>query len=197
MAEPTGPPGTQATPQDDSPAAREKAQEVAGQAQEKAQEAAGRAQEMMREQVDRRSTEAGERVSGTAQDLRSVGEELRNQGKETPAKLADQGAERIERLGSYLTESDSDSLLSDIEDFGRRQPLAVLAGGLAIGMVAARFLKASSSTRYRSRFPAQSSTRELGTSRPPTVEPGLPAEPVATPVGISQEAPAPDPALRR
>jgi hypothetical protein len=197
MAEPTGPPGTQAIPQqDESSEAKEKAQEVAGQAQEKAQAAASQAQEKLREQVDQRSTEAGERVSSTAHDLRSVGEELRNQGKETPAKLADQGAERIERVGSYLSESSSDKLLSDLEDFGRRQPLAVLAGGLAIGMVAARFLKASSGSRYRSRMQLEASTREPRYQPPPAV-PEIPAEPVGAPAAPPPGTPVGDPVLGR
>src|SRR5829696_6083120 len=123
--------------------AQEKTQQVAGQAQEKVQETAQQAQGMMRDQIDERSTQTGERITSTANDLRSVGEELRNQGKDTPAKLADNAAEKTEQLGSYLSEADADRLLSDIEDFGRRQPWVVLAGGVALGVVGARFLKAS------------------------------------------------------
>src|SRR4051812_49519535 len=109
--------------------ATERAQEVAGQAKDKAQEAAGQAKGRVREQVDQRSTEAGKQVSTTAGDLRSVSEELRKQGKDTPARVAEQAAERTERVGSYLTESDADPILDDVEDFARRQPWAVLAGG--------------------------------------------------------------------
>jgi hypothetical protein len=127
------------------------AQEVVGQAREKAQEAAGEARSRLRDQVDHRSTQAGERISSTGSDLRSVGQELRNQGKDSSARLADQAADRVERVGSYLAESDADRVLGDIEDLGRRQPLAVLAGGMVLGIVAARFLKASSSRRYQSR----------------------------------------------
>jgi hypothetical protein len=128
---------------------REKAQEVAGQAQEKVQQAAGEAKTRMREQVDQRSTDAGQRVQATAGDIRSVGEELRKQGKEQPAKLADQVAERAERMGGYLERSDGDTILRDAEDFGRRQPWAVMLGGLALGFAASRLLKASSSNRYQ------------------------------------------------
>src|SRR4051795_373114 len=131
--------------------ATERAQEVAGQAKDKAQEAAGQAKGRVREQVDQRSTEAGQQVSSTASDLRSVGEQLREQGKETPAKLAEQAAERTERLGSYLTESDADRILSDVEEYARKQPWAVVAGGLVLGFAASRFLKASSSQRYQQR----------------------------------------------
>lgn len=162
MNDPGSPPASGSQTQES--AARDKAHEVAGQAQEKAQEAAGKAQDMVREQVDQRSTQAGERVSGAAEDIRSVGEELRKQGKDGPAKIADQAAQRAESVGSYLTESDADKVLSDLEDFGRRKPLAVLAGGLALGVVAARFLKASSRSRYQGRTRSEGARRELGTA---------------------------------
>jgi hypothetical protein len=128
------------------------AQQAKEKAQETAQQAAGQAKGRMREQVDQRSTEAGERVSGVAHDVRSVGDELRKQGKDQPAKLADQAAERAERLGDYLSRSDGDRILRDLEDFGRRQPWAVVAGGLALGFAASRFLKASSSRRYQASY---------------------------------------------
>jgi ElaB/YqjD/DUF883 family membrane-anchored ribosome-binding protein len=126
-----------------------------GQAKEKAQEAAGQAKQkagsQLRSQVDQRSTDAGHRVGGLASDVRAVGESLREQGKDQPAKLAEQAADRAERLGSYLKESDADRILGDVEDFGRRQPWAVIAGGVAVGLVASRFLKASSIDRYERR----------------------------------------------
>jgi hypothetical protein len=122
------------------------------QAKEKAQEAAGQARRSFRDQVDQRSTQAGERVGSMAQDARSVGEELRRQGKDQPAKLADQAAQRAEQLGGYLQRSDGDTILRDVEDFGRQRPWAVIAGGLALGFAASRFLKASSSRRYESRW---------------------------------------------
>jgi len=91
-------------------------------------------------------------VGGFASDVRSVGQQLREQGKDQPAKLADQAADRAERLGNYLTGSDADRILGDVEDFGRRQPWAIIAGGVALGFAASRFLKASSSRRYESRW---------------------------------------------
>jgi len=118
------------------------------QAREKVQEASGQAKDRIREQVDQRSTQAGERVTAAAQDARSVGQELRRQGKEQPARLADQAADKAQRLGGYLQESDADRMLRDVEELGRRQPWAVVAGGIALGFVASRFLKASSRRRY-------------------------------------------------
>ena len=121
-------------------------------AKEQAQQAAGQARSTLHSQVDERSTEAGLKVGGFASDVRSVGEQVREQGMEQPAKLADQAAERAERLGTYLTESDGDRILGDVEDFGRRRPWAVIAGGLTVGLVASRFLKAASSRRYQQRW---------------------------------------------
>ena len=120
-------------------------------AQEKAQQAKGQAASRVRDQVDQRSTQAGEQVSTTASDIRSVADQLREQGKDQPAKLAEQAAQRAETLGDYLQRSDGDTILSDLEDFGRKQPWAVIAGGVALGFAASRFLKASSSRRYEAR----------------------------------------------
>jgi uncharacterized protein YjbJ (UPF0337 family) len=123
---------------------------IASQAQGKAKEAAGEARGRVREEVDRRSTEIGGRVGSSAGDARSVAEELRRQGKDAPARYVEQAADRAERLGSYLERSDGDRIVRDVEDFARRNPWAVVAGGLALGFAASRMLKASSSERYRS-----------------------------------------------
>jgi hypothetical protein len=132
-----------------SPAgAKEKAQEAAGQAKDKASEAAGQAKNRFASEVDTRSTQAGERLRTTADDVRSVAVELRGQGKDKPAELAEKAAERVQQVGDYLHRSDGDRLLRDAEDFARSKPWAVAAGGLALGFAASRFLKASSARRY-------------------------------------------------
>lgn len=195
MTDASGPPATPGGhTEDQSAGIQDKAQEMAGQAQEQAQQAVGKAQGTVREQLDQRSSEAGEKIAATAQDLRSVGEELRNQGKETPAKLAEKAAERTEQVGSYLRGSDADRLLGDIEDFGRRQPLAALAGGLVVGLAAARFLKASSRGRYQSRAGAGSASRELPHT-PPAFE-GAHSTASAGGAVPPQVPMTPDPALR-
>jgi hypothetical protein len=130
----------------------EAVQEVAGQAQEKAGQAADQARTKVREQVDQRSTQFGEQINSGASDARSVADELRKQGKDGPARLAEQAADRAERIGSWMTEADGDRILHDVEDFGRRNPWAAALGGLAIGFAASRLLKASSSRRYQSSY---------------------------------------------
>jgi hypothetical protein len=166
-------------------------------ATEQAQQVKRQASGMLRSQVAQRSTDAGQRVGGLASDTRSISEELRKQGKDQPAKLAEQTADRAERLGDYLKQSDADRILGDVEDFGRRQPWAVIVGGLALGIVASRLLKASSSNRYEQRrsqaygqLPARTSYDTLPATsgihaEPVTAGPAVPSTPV-TPAGSSE-----------
>lgn len=165
---PPGPSDVKENTAQDDTTAQDEVRNVAGEAQDRAREAAGKAQKSLQQQVDQRTTQAGEQVSGTADDLRSVGEELRKQGKDGPAKIADRAAEQTEKVGSYLSGTGPDQMLHDVEDFGRQRPWALLAGGLALGAVAARFLKASSRSRYQQR------SAPSGPSETPTAIDGAP-----------------------
>jgi hypothetical protein len=119
-------------------------------AQDKMKEGAEQARSRAREQVDQRSTQAGEQVSATAQALRTTSRHLREQGQGAQANAADHVADHADRVGRYLTESDGERILADVEDFGRRQPVAVIGIGIVLGFAASRFLKASSRKRYES-----------------------------------------------
>jgi len=146
-------------------AAGDQAQQVKDQAMEQVQQVAGQAKEQARNvadqaktQVDERSTQAGEKVSEHASSLRSVAEHLRSEGKESEAKYAEQAAEKVERAGSWLTQSDADRILQDVENFGRQRPWAVIGAGIALGVAASRMLKASSTQRYETSRPASAPT---------------------------------------
>jgi hypothetical protein len=159
---------------DNGPAAQ--AQGTAQQAKDKAQEAKEQAGSRLRDQLDQRSTDAGRQVSGTAEDARGVARHLREQGKEQPAKLAEQAADRADRLGEYLQSSDADRILRDVEDFGRRRPMAIMLGGLAVGFAASRFLKASSERRQS----APTSTPPARATTPTGAPTTLAAPPINT-----------------
>src|SRR5688572_11928636 len=79
-------------------AAEEQARQVGQQSAEKSREAANVARGRAREQVDQRTTQAGEQLGTVAGDTRTVSEELRKQGKEQPAKIAEQAADRVEQV---------------------------------------------------------------------------------------------------
>ena len=124
------------------------------QAKEKVQDAASGASEQARSRVtnvvDQRSTDAGEQVEKTAQALRKTSSQLSDQGLGAPAKVLDAVVDRIEGAGSYLQTADGDKILHDVENLARRKPNAVIFGGLTLGFIASRLLKASSSRRYQS-----------------------------------------------
>ena len=182
-------------------AATDKAQDVGTQAKEKAQEAGAQARSRVRDEVDRRSTQAGEQAGTTAQALRDTSGRLREDGNEPVARGLERVADGVERAGGWLRDSDGDSILRDVEDFGRRNSLAVVAGGMAIGFAASRLLKASSRRRYESsgtgRY-AGNGAPPPGATTPPrtTPAPGASAPPTpATPPRTTPAAPPPaDPA---
>ena len=116
--------------------------------QEKAVEVKGQAGDRIRRELDARSTDAGEQLGHTASAMRRSGEQLRSEGNQTPAAMVTAVADRAERLGGYLTDANADQILWDVENFARRQPLLFVVGGATIGFLAARFMKASSRSRY-------------------------------------------------
>jgi hypothetical protein len=127
--------------------AKEKAREVAGQAKEQAkaqaQAAAGQAKAKAAAQVDERSTQLGAQIGAQAQSLQGVAEELRRQGKEGPAKVAEQVGQRVKDVGSYLQSTDGESLVQAAADAARESPAAAAAVGAAAGFVAGRVIKAT------------------------------------------------------
>lgn len=148
--------------------AKEQVQEKAQVAQEKMSETADTVRSRMREQVDQRSTQAGQQVRSTAQALRSTSQRLREDGQDGPARAAERAADEAEKVGGWLERSDGDRILHDVEDFGRRQPMAIAAIGLALGFAASRFLKASSRTRYTQG--SYGATASRGWERPNGIE---------------------------
>jgi hypothetical protein len=149
--------------------AKEQVQEKAQEAQEKLKGGAQQAQARMREQVDQRSTQAGQQLNSAADDVRSVAEQFRTQGKDTPARYAEQAAEKAQKVGQRLQDASGDELLRDVEDFARKNPWAIAAGGLVLGLAASRMLKASSSERYRSSM--QNGSGSNGQARSRAAEP--------------------------
>lgn len=156
---------------------QETAQQVQGQVGEKAREVKSDAGHRLRNEINTRSTQTGEQVSSTAGAIRRVGGELRSEGQDRPAQLADQAAERAERLGRYLQDADAERILRDVESFARRRPWLIAIGGAALGFLASRFVKASST---QSESPvANRSSRAVGA--------GAPALPSGDPVAGSGE----------
>jgi len=118
---------------------------------ETAQNAVNQGKSLLGKQVDDRTTQIGQQIGSVAQDLRNVGDQLRQGGTVgLAAGYVDQGADLVERLGRYLEDADSERLIGDLESYARKQPWAIAAAALVLGFAASRFLKTSSARRYRS-----------------------------------------------
>jgi hypothetical protein len=144
--QPTPPEPEQGTTEQAIEKAQETAQQVQQQAGQKARQLKSQAGSKLRAELDNRSTQAGEQVSSTANAFRRVGEELRSEQKDGPARLAEEVADRAERVGRYLTESDGERILRDLERFARRRPWLIALSGAAAGFLASRFVKASATS---------------------------------------------------
>jgi ElaB/YqjD/DUF883 family membrane-anchored ribosome-binding protein len=123
--------------------AKEKAREVAGQAKGHAQAAAEEAKSRAAAQVDERSTQIGQQIGTQAEAIDGVAEELRRQGKDGPAKLAEQASERVKGIADHLEQTDGESLVAAAADLARENPAAAAAAGAAAGFVAGRVIKAA------------------------------------------------------
>jgi ElaB/YqjD/DUF883 family membrane-anchored ribosome-binding protein len=115
--------------------------------QEKAQQATGVVAQKARTQVESGAGRASAELRSVAQAMRRSGHALHADGRSS-AKVVDGATDRIEQLATYLGETNGDRMLQDVESFGRRQPWAMIGIGVAMGFVASRFLKASSTNRY-------------------------------------------------
>jgi ElaB/YqjD/DUF883 family membrane-anchored ribosome-binding protein len=151
--------------------------------QETAQQATSVAGDAIRGQVDTRAAKAASELQSIAVAMRRSGHSLRAEGNESSAKIVDTVSERMENVGSYLSQTSGDRLLQDVETFGRRQPWTLVGAGVALGFVASRFLKASSRTRYdRPQQPRRQMPVTAASPIPPA--PAAPyTPPVADPVG--------------
>jgi hypothetical protein len=110
---------------------------------DKIDEAKSKGGDLARDQVDQRSTQAGEAVASTADDVRAVGQTLREQGNEPAARVVEQAAGYAQQAADYLKDTGPNQIISDVERIARKQPWAVALGGLLVGFAASRVLRSS------------------------------------------------------
>ena len=119
------------------------AQQVAHQAQERAGEIVQRATDRGREQLTTHKGRAAEGLQTLAQATRRVGYDLRARDNTAIADITDTAAAQAERLGTFLRQTEVNDMVRGVTQFGRTQPWVFLGGAFVLGVVGARFLKAS------------------------------------------------------
>jgi hypothetical protein len=75
--------------------------------------------------------------------LRKAARDMDGAGNSTVRRLAESAADGLEHFSGTLRARDLNGLLHDVESFARRQPVAFVGAAVAVGFLAARFLKSS------------------------------------------------------
>jgi hypothetical protein len=125
---------------------RETRERVAHEAQYFAEEAKAKGRSLLREQQHVFATQLG----GFAAALRQTAQHLGTQDQQTVAHYTDQAAAGLERLSQNMQDQDFSTLLGQVEDFARRQPVAFVGSAAIVGFLTARFLKSSAERRQPS-----------------------------------------------
>jgi ElaB/YqjD/DUF883 family membrane-anchored ribosome-binding protein len=87
----------------------------------------------------------GETLEQVARAIRDAGQGLREERPEI-AGIADTAAQRVEEASTYLREHDAREVIDATQEYARRQPVVVVAGALALGLLAGRFLRSGQPT---------------------------------------------------
>jgi hypothetical protein len=110
--------------------------------------AGGALAQTVRDTTFRKLDEQKARASGTLGSLagavRGMTQPLREGGQTGVADYVNQAADNIERWASQLGQQDIEDAVRGVQQFARRQPAVFLGVGFALGVVASRFLKSSS-----------------------------------------------------
>lgn len=146
--------------------AKEKTREEAGRLKQDAKHEGSRLVRQGRQAVSdvvyRRKDEAASRIDHFSTALREASDRLRQEDEAGVGRYAERLADQMDRLSGYLRERDINRMVNDAEDFARNRPEVFLSASFLAGVMAARFLRASSPERQTG-----------GTRRSTWEEPGL------------------------
>jgi hypothetical protein len=141
------------------------AQTAADQAREVVSETARQARDLLGEAGGHARNQASDQQQKAAHQLRSVADELREMtvkgGQSGVAtEVAQQAAERIHGMATWLEQREPADVLQAVRDFARRRPGVFLAGAVAAGLAAGRLTRGMTDA-------ARSGGQGPGSQRPP------------------------------
>ena len=121
--------------------ARKTAADLAEQAKDTADSAVQSATKAAATQANAAKSSVADEVSGVASALRTAAEEMRSGSPQE--RTFGQIAEGLADASDALREKDLATMVEDVTQFARRNPLVFLGGAALIGFAATRFAKAS------------------------------------------------------
>jgi hypothetical protein len=118
------------------------------QVMDQAREQTGQAVDQVRgnafQMMDQQKQRAADGLGSVAQALHQTGDNLSNGQQDALGQYAHRAADTVDQFSQQLRNKSADQLLSEAEDFARREPEVFLGGAVLLGLLASRFFKASS-----------------------------------------------------
>src|ERR1700750_3130639 len=112
---------------------KERAGEGAQQIQEKASEAKQNTRNRVQQEIDMRSSQTGQQMTKTGSALRQTAQQLRGDQQEQQARVREGVSDSTERLGRYLSATNGEEVLRDVERMARQRPWVVAGAGTVLG----------------------------------------------------------------
>jgi hypothetical protein len=100
-----------------------------------------------KQRIETTKRSAADQIEQVASVIGRAGSEL-GDGQPRLASYANQAADRVNALATRLREASIEELIEDTRDLARRNPGLFILGGVALGVVVSRFLKASASRAH-------------------------------------------------
>jgi hypothetical protein len=126
-------------------------------------ELADRARDLAEDQ----KSQGAERLGGVARAVHSAASEIERDLPQA-AGYIHEAADRLQRASSAVRNQSVEEIITAIDDFARRQPVAFFGGSVLAGFVLSRFLKSTADAR-----PARASSlegAETDNTFPPSTE---------------------------
>jgi hypothetical protein len=122
--------------------------DIAHQAGDRVRDQASRAASQVQEQsqafLSEQKEVAADHIEGVARVLHDTVDQLRQRSPGVVTDYAERAVQSLDSFANSLRDRDVRDLVTQVEDFARRQPVIFLAGSVAVGFALARFLKSSS-----------------------------------------------------
>lgn len=142
-ARPDSEPQTTPTLKDQVGAARDRVGELNRTVRDEAKGLASDTRQRASQRVEERKQQAAGTIHDFADAIRRAGDELGQRDRSMPAQLASQAAESLEGVSRAIADKSPGEMIDAVRDFGRRNPTAMLAGSLLVGLAVGRFLRSS------------------------------------------------------
>jgi hypothetical protein len=167
---------------------KEAAREVAGQVGQQAAQVTREVRDSVSTLAERGRQTASVQVGAFAHALHNAGSSL-EQDQPTVARLTHDVAHRLDDACNYISNRDPRAMFDDLQNVARRNPELFIGGCVLLGILGARFLKASARRDHtHGRSMDDYGHYARGTSRP--IEESEPMGPLAS-AGMGLPAPTP------